>query len=341
MEGIVSKKWNHKMFQHLRRCFGVGAAAHTQAHLKLVLLCLTRAFPKQALPHDFTSRFVEYVMLEEVNAAFWVLAQTNTINDEASQEDSGEDGHDEVGGHLAYNSCVAGEESSSNPEVVVQEIQHAEEAARIHPVEAAEVIAEMEAGCVERLAASPSSGDGPGEGHRDLVEDSRDTRVSDPEMDTTVSFSPYSHLVLLNFTRHPRSFEAGLMNDENLREARETLQRAGLELRLASGAFVFVSPDEYPTLLLAVEGRALTASHVIVSEMLEPVVRAAVTSATSHRDNVRLREKQDLGYAGEQPVIPERTFLSVPRALRNPKSVTNSTTAAHASTNPRRFTSGP
>lgn len=335
MEGCMTHEWENKMFRHLRIGFGASATSRARDRLKCVLLCLKRAL-STLLPHYFTNEIMKFVMLEEVNLAFWALAQTNAGNDdEPSDEDSENCQHDNTGRHVAFNSCVVGGTHGSHEETVVQDVQHDDRAAVIHPVEAAQVTAEMEAGFVERLAALRL--DGYGENYHDIPGNAQDAGVSDPQMDANL---PFSRLVMLNFTRHPPSFEAALTYDEGLRETREALKRAGLDLRLQNGAFVFVSPDEYPVAKLAVSGKTLTASHVVVSEMLEPVVRAAVNSATSHRDNVRVREKHDLGYAGEDPVIVEHTFLSIPRALRRPESVTNSTTAAHEGTNPRRFTLG-
>lgn len=332
MELSMAHKWDSEMSRHLRIGFGANAVVGIHARLKCVLLCLKRALPI-GLPQCFISELTNFVMLEEVNSAFRVLAQTgSSIDDELSDEDGEDCVHANIGSQFGPESSVTGGAGSSHEEVVVQHVQHDEVAVVIHPDEAAKVTAEIEAGFVGRLAAS--CGEGLGEHPLAIPQDLQDSGVFDPEIVTSF---PFSRLVLLNFTRHPRSFEAGLMADEGLREVREALNRSGLDLRLKSGAFVFVSPDEYPVVMLAVKGKTLTASHVIVPERLEPVVRAAVDLATSHRDNVRVRGVQDLGFAGEDPVIVERTFLSIPRALRSPASVANSTTAAHDGTNPRRL----
>merc|ERR1712157_120078 len=85
----------------------------------------------------------------------------------------------------------------------------------------------------------------------------------------------------------------------------------------------------------AVERMKLTASDVIVSDRLEPIVLAAVSKATSHRDNVRVRHVQELGYASDVPVVVQRTFLTTADVQRSPSSFTQSTTAVRQERNPR------
>jgi len=329
MEASKACSWNNKLLKHLRISFGGGTVSHIRTRLRCTLLCLNRALPRMS--RSFSSELTAFVMLEEVESAFLKLAQTNTTEDESFDVEASDNSVDgNMGSHLDPNFHCFGGASSSHADPVLQDVHHDEPAALIHPVEAACVTAQMEAGFVERLVAP--SADTVGECCLNVQDDIYGTGGEVLDFDNK---SPFSRLVMLNFTRHPKSFEAGIMHDEGLREVREALNRSGLRLRLPSGAFVVLSPDEYPVAMQAVKDTQLTASHVIVSEALEPVVLAAVYSATSHRDNVRVRHVQDLGYAGEAPVIVERTFLSTPRALRSQQSITHSTTIAHGGTNPR------
>lgn len=221
MEASMAHTWENKMFRHLRIGFGASAACSTHGRLECVLLCLKRALPT-LLPHYFTNEIIEFVMLEEVNLAFWTLAQTSTSNDDepSSNEDSDDSQHDNIISHVGSNSCIAGRASSSHEEPVVQDVLHDDKAVVIHPYEAAQVTAEMEAGFVERLAASRVSGYA--ENYYSLPANAQNVAASDSDIDTNL---PFSRLVMLNFTRHPPSFEAGLLHDEGLRETREALKR--------------------------------------------------------------------------------------------------------------------
>eukprot|EP00928_Gymnodinium_smaydae_P075972 TRINITY_DN58996_c0_g1_i1.p1 TRINITY_DN58996_c0_g1~~TRINITY_DN58996_c0_g1_i1.p1 ORF type:complete len:496 (-),score=77.76 TRINITY_DN58996_c0_g1_i1:372-1811(-) len=323
MEARMTRAWNNKLLKHVRIGFGGSTLARIRARRSCVLLCLRRTL-KHVVPQHFATELIAFVMLEEVDVAFQALAQSNlSDSDESINEEMDSFSQDDtIGGRTDLNSRVMVGASSSHTEPVVQDVQHDEQAEVIHPKEAAQINAEMESGFVERIVARNDNDDTLVAAHGGAISDD--------------DFAPFSRLMLLNFSRHPKSFERGLMRDESLREAREALNRAGLSLRLPSGAFVFVDPDEYSAAMVALEGKTTTASDVIVSERLEPVVRAAVASATSHRDNVRVREVHPLGYAGEDPIVVERTFLSVPRAVRSRDSVTNSTTIVHAAANPRR-----
>merc|ERR1712032_331397 len=69
----------------------------------------------------------------------------------------------------------------------------------------------------------------------------------------------------------------------------------------------------------------LRAHHVVVAEAFEPLVHEAVRNIPS-RSNVLMRRKEVLAYLGEgEVVVVERTFLDMPRAMRSPQSVIQST----------------
>mmetsp|Transcript_95326 Transcript_95326/g.188974 ORF Transcript_95326/g.188974 Transcript_95326/m.188974 type:complete len:452 (+) Transcript_95326:1-1356(+) len=276
MEKSSAHQWGTELFRHLRIGFGVGTASRSNARLWCTLLCLKCALPI-AVNYYFNNELTAFIMLEEVDVAFQALARANTETGGDQTDDDNETcGHGTRTSHLDLNSFLPGKASTSDAVPVVEDVQHDEQAEVIHPLDAARVIAEIEAGYVEPLATS--SADSLGEGSSDTLEHAHESGVQRYDVDVN---SPFSCLLMPNFSRHPRSFEASLLHDECLREVREALDRSGLNLRLPSGAFVFVSPDEYHVAMLAVTGERLTASHVIVSQTLQPIVLAAVNSGTS------------------------------------------------------------
>lgn len=321
--------WSKRLFRHVRIGFGHKRAVRTRNRMLCTLLCLNRVLFPVALP-EIAAEMIEHVMLEDVEDAFHELAKTNATYEYDSDVEGAESCEDDENseGGISKVAGVSNYQSVS----VVQEVDDDEDAAQIHPEEATLVSAQVEAGFIEHLVSSDAGR--PIEHNYRTPDDAGGAEGQGPSFDVE---SPFTRLMMLNFSRHPQAFVSSLMHDESLREVRETLDRARLPFRLESGAFVVLSPDQHPLAMRAVRGRRLTASHVIVSEQLEPVVRAAVDSSTSHRDNVRVRHVQDLGFAGEEPLVVERTFLSIPRPSHNAQSVAHSTAVAHGVMNPRCF----
>lgn len=244
--------------------------------------------------------------------------------------------------HMESDDDMDGRGDASNPvfqnavdedliAFAIQDVVHNEPATEIHPSEAASIVAESEAGFLERTLESS-----------EVLELHAQTGL-DTQGNAAVASgmmpwqAPFSRLVLLNFTRHPQSFENILLNGEEVRELREALHLAGHDVRLPSGTWILVAAEDYAASKRAVVGMKLGRWHVVVSEEFEPVVTAAVRSGTNHRENVRVRHSQTLGYLGDEQVLVERTFLNVPATKLGSASVTNSTSAAHGSVNPRRF----
>merc|ERR1712228_658917 len=162
-------------------------------------------------------------------------------------------------------------------------------------------------------------------------EDAEDTHVS------------MTRLVLLNFTRHPPSFERALKSGEcdALRERQEALRRAGHSGVLPCGAKILVSPEDLSIAREAVIGKKLGPSFVIVSEDLEPVVTAVVNACTKHREHVRVKNVETLAYVNGDDcnLIVSKTFLDLPDDRPKIRSVAHSTTAVHGhlNLNPRCF----
>jgi len=173
---------------------------------------------------------------------------------------------------------------------------------------------------------------------------------------------------LLPYTRAPREFMDALVEGPDLKPIREKMTAANCPCVLkGSAAKVFVSPEHYSTVLACMPKlvEPLRASHVIISESLLPCLEAAVSRIPSSK-NVRVKTEciQDIGgipvqtqraeLQSEQSKSHEqddeeedqdweyvwnveRTFLCFVPELRDPKSVTQSTTEVHGGgVNPRR-----
>ena len=113
-----------------------------------------------------------------------------------------------------------------------------------------------------------------------------------------------------------------------------------MNVRLPCGAWCFVDVQDIPFVKRAVVGKTLGASHVIVSSRWEEVVKAAVHAGTRHRENVRVRSMETVGYSSNTDhVLVERTFLSIPHPMRDQLSIAHSTASAHGVRNPRRLPS--
>jgi hypothetical protein len=214
------------------------------------------------------------------------------------------------------------------PLPVIQVLEHGEPPAIIDDEMAASVVAELEAGYIER---------GLGTNAGDL----ESTSPSGPEHDVTdpeSSFGTFSPLVLLNFTRHPSAFEEALARSELLREVREQLDRAGTSWKLPHGVKLFVHPFEVQAAMHSIVGLTLGASHVIVSETLAPLVLAEV-NGLPRRYNVQLKNVHVLAYTmgGEMQgtMIVRNTFLHGPSQFTPPQQAVQSTTVAHRGRNPR------
>ena len=172
---------------------------------------------------------------------------------------------------------------------------------------------------------------------------------------------------LLHYNRHSEKFRASPhTHSELLASCRSALEQAGFEWLQASGAKVFVHPWQFDMAMAAVSGQKieLRPFHVIVSASLEYYVEAALSDLPC-RDGARVKRRQVLetkgGHTGEETCgeneaatragahpdegveeatmvfTEDRTFLCFVPRLRNPNSVTQSTTEAHGGLNPRRL----
>lgn len=247
---------------------------------------------------------------------------------------------------------------------VTQDMTHDEPAAYISPEEAQLITQQVEAGLVQRSMI-------PTYGHLQsacitdtLAEDESDLPVSEcvaaSELATQDDFfvdglqhhsyedaegthASMTRLVLLNFTRHPPSFERALKSGEfdALRERQEALRRAGHPEVLPCGTKMLVSPADFSIARQSVVGKKLGPSFVIVSEELEPVVTAAVNACTKHREGVRVKNVETLAYVSEDDcsLIVSKTFLDLSNNRPKTRSVAHSTTAVHGhlNLNPRCF----
>lgn len=240
----------------------------------------------------------------------------------------------------------------AGPAEVIQELQHDEPAARIDAQEAADLVAQMEAGFVERnlnvaVIREPSPIPGTEQAQQD-------------------------NIYLIRFSRHPQSFCDALMKGLSLRRCREALEAQGFDCVLPSGTKVFVHPQQYKSVRSAlVEADIeLRPYHVVLASSLEYLVEESLATIPG-RDGVHAHGRLcmpkpvpdtfssavavgtdvkplntetsaiDLS-AVAKDLMPflavERTFIFTQRPVPNAEDVTQSTTEAHdGGVNPRRL----
>merc|ERR1719247_3270226 len=85
-------------------------------------------------------------------------------------------------------------------------------------------------------------------------------------------------VVLLKFSRRPRSLGEALLNAPELADCIQALQSHGFHVELQSGAKVFVHPEHYEATLEAIRlgGWTLFPNHVVTEVHLEEVVLGIV-----------------------------------------------------------------
>eukprot|EP00933_Yihiella_yeosuensis_P081228 TRINITY_DN94791_c0_g1_i1.p1 TRINITY_DN94791_c0_g1~~TRINITY_DN94791_c0_g1_i1.p1 ORF type:complete len:678 (-),score=97.93 TRINITY_DN94791_c0_g1_i1:405-2213(-) len=128
--------------------------------------------------------------------------------------------------------------------------------------------------------------------------------------------SPTNHhchnhqIILLEFSRNPKSFFDALNACPKLQACKSALETVGLSSLLPdSGAHIFVSPGTWHAALDAIsrEDWNLKKRHVIVAEEFEDTVKQAVAHIPS-RDQVRLKCREATG--AEEGVAPEQAASS-------------------------------
>jgi len=154
-------------------------------------------------------------------------------------------------------------------------------------------------------------------------------------------------IVILEVSRNPTSLFQALEGAAHLQQVHNALGQAGLETKLASGASVWVSVDQYRAVAMVAECLQLARRHLVLSQNLEQMVETIVGSLPS-RDNVRIKSAKYFSglelYTKEQDMKAEidGTFVSVdlPSSMRSrPRGpATCSTTDGHLGRgrNPRR-----
>jgi len=236
--------------------------------------------------------------------------------------------------------------------------------AQIGEAEAAEFAAIQQADFIERIAPLAFLGTAADEqlDEQEPVEHGTDTEANF-EMNT-------EQIYLLEYHRHPEAFRKALCEGPSLQQCRAALEEAGCKWLLASGAKIFVHPQQYAQTLVAVveQGFELRPFHVIVAESFDYYVEACLADL-SYRQGARVKLRTVIhevaAAADEGTVMPEeeweeevsndslvneeqniplvirKTFICAVSAAprwRNPQSVTQSTTEVHSGgMNPRRI----
>eukprot|EP00929_Paragymnodinium_shiwhaense_P014920 TRINITY_DN122908_c0_g1_i1.p1 TRINITY_DN122908_c0_g1~~TRINITY_DN122908_c0_g1_i1.p1 ORF type:complete len:516 (-),score=72.59 TRINITY_DN122908_c0_g1_i1:545-2092(-) len=238
---------------------------------------------------------------------------------------------------------------------VIQEVQHADPAAVVDDMMAAMNLEHKTADNVAALSETREPGR---------------TNVGDAAEDV-------DRIHLLQYNRHPEAWRKALCEGGALRQCREALEEVGRKWLLGSDAKMFVHPHQVEAACVAIveKGIDLRPFHVIVSESLEHALEACLNDLAC-RQGARVKERMFISKAASADVVmedpaddgtpddakmqhspedgdeisveseaveftmePKRTFLCLCETtrLRNPQSVTQSTTEANSTAlNPRR-----
>merc|ERR1712232_251019 len=135
----------------------------------------------------------------------------------------------------------------------IEEVHHEEPGAWIPPQEAAQIADARHSGWVQFNADAPSLES------LTSVPEVVDAESHSLNADHDVAELPdtmHGEVRLLTFTR-TGGLDNALLDSEELREVREALQRAGLNILLWCGAKVLVAPEEYASVMAAVQGITL------------------------------------------------------------------------------------
>mmetsp|Transcript_13784 Transcript_13784/g.30719 ORF Transcript_13784/g.30719 Transcript_13784/m.30719 type:complete len:159 (-) Transcript_13784:95-571(-) len=124
---------------------------------------------------------------------------------------------------------------------------------------------------------------------------------------------PGEKLRLLTFSRSPHALEDVLLHGDELRSCRDALSQVDRDVKLSSGAKVFVPPHlwAYVDNLLRFNRLDLKACHVICSSDLQHLVMQAVGRIRS-RDRVECKKITELLLCGDavgEKLSVRRTFI--------------------------------
>lgn len=133
--------------------------------------------------------------------------------------------------------------------------------------------------------------------------------------------------ILLEVTRTHQSLRRALLEGPELAEIRVALQEKGNEVELAScGAKVFVRPEQYANVLVALETVKLQPRHVITTPEFEAIVTSVIqgVSRTAVKNSQSIVTSPLYNEDPDVPVEIKRTFITLPV----PNSLTTSSDRA-------------
>jgi len=229
---------------------------------------------------------------------------------------------------------------------VIQDVVHAEPAAERDPDMLAEQAQHDAADLLSQLLHGQPAGD----------------TLSSTAAETETEMEK---VLLLSYSRYPDSFRIALTTGSALHPCRSALEEAGFHWLHDSGAKIFVHPWQFEDSMGAVSQSEiqLRPYRVVVVASLEYNVEACLADIPC-RDGARVKRRRtihrvavenphyDLGEGhsvetgtedatGQAEFDVQRTFLCETKRLRQPNSVTQSTTEAHGGgLNPRRVMQG-
>ncbi|CAE7536813.1 unnamed protein product [Symbiodinium sp. CCMP2592] len=142
--------------------------------------------------------------------------------------------------HPPVDPPVAAEHGEHDAQpMVIQDCDHAEPPAIIHPIEASQLASEMQAGLIERLVAREQAPD-----HHDQI-------------------------IVGQVNRNSAALWDQLLQGPSLRRCLDALVESGHDIRTPRGTLVLVHPWQYENVMRAVAAENLTRSHIVFSKSFE------------------------------------------------------------------------
>jgi len=128
-------------------------------------------------------------------------------------------------------------------------------------------------------------------------------------------------VVLLEFSRNPKSYRTKLMECDELRECRDSLVAQGFTSELPSLAKVFVPPEMFEATMEAIRRAKikLQARHLLVAPELEDTVKRLLQTPMNPEEiRPKKRSVLPLGFAGasvqaDLEIFASRTFIDIKR----------------------------
>jgi len=143
---------------------------------------------------------------------------------------------------------------------VICSISHDEPAAVIDPAEAAAIEKVQLTGRIERMVRW----------------DTMPSELQESNCDDSNTPTRDDQVVVLVFNRRPDSMVSALEEGVSLQACRTKLADAGHKWKLPSGAFIFVHPEQYTSVMRELQGFELKPHHVVIASSFEYLLEEAI-----------------------------------------------------------------